>query len=172
MPTIRRARRTTTTRRRMGRGFFDSIKRIFTGSKAISSLAPIIGAATGNPMLGATIGGIAGNIGMGRRRRRAPARRAPARRRTGGRLLGGRYPVVGLGRKRRAAPKRRTRTGGRAGGSFLSKLKSIVGMAHRAVKSNALVSRGLNHFGYSKLGNAARALGYGRRRAAPRRRRR
>ena len=159
MPTIRRARRTTT--RRMGRGFFDSIGRILTGSKAISTLLPVVGAASGIPALGA-VGGVAGRLGLGRRRRRAPARK----RRTGGRLLGGRYPVVGLGRRR--APARRRRTGG----SFMSKLKSLVGMAHRAVKSNSLVSRGLNHFGYSKLGNAARALGYGRRRAAPRRRRR
>ena len=38
------------------------------------------------------------------------------------------------------------------------------------VKKHQLVSKGLSHFGHSKLANAASSLGYGRRRTVRRRR--
>lgn len=89
-------------------------------------------------------GAAAGALGLGRRRRRAPARR----------------PAVGLGRRR--APARRPAR--RQGGS----LRSFLSKAHNFVKSNQLVSRGLSHLKYNKLANAAKALGYGKRKRAGR----
>lgn len=53
---------------------------------------------------------------------------------------------------------------GQTGGSVIKKLKSAFVAAHKYVKDNQAISRGLNHFGYKKLGAAAGALGYGRRR--------
>ena len=53
----------------------------------------------------------------------------------------------------------------RVGGS----LRSVFASAHNFIKSNKLVSKGLSHFGQTKLASAANALGYGRRRRPVRR---
>jgi len=83
--------------------------------------------------------------------------------------------LAGYGRRRRVKRLVKRRVGGRrivrrrvkrrVGGSF----RSVLSKAHSFIKSNRLVSRGLSHFGHSKLSNAARSLGYGRRRRTRRR---
>ena len=89
---------------------------------------------------------------------------------TVGNALGGVIPIagtigrtaatMGYGRKRRVGRPRVRRAGG--------SLKSILSNVHRFVKSNQLVSKGLNHFGHNKLGAVASNLGYGKRRPARR----
>ena len=64
--------------------------------------------------------------------------------------------TLGYGRKRRVGRPRVRRAGG--------SLKSILSNVHKFVKSNQLVSKGLNHFGHKKLGAVASNLGYGKRR--------
>ncbi len=79
--------------------------------------------------------------------------------------------TLGYGRRRRRrVVRRRPRLvrRRRAGGS----LRSILSAAHGFVKKHSLVSKGLSHFGHSKLASAASSLGYGRRRRVARRRRR
>ena len=68
--------------------------------------------------------------------------------------------ALGYGRRRRVTMRRR-----RVGGS----LRSVFASAHNFIKSNKLVSKGLSHFGQTKLASAADALGYGRRRRPVRR---
>ncbi len=108
--------------------------------------------------------GLAGSIGLGRRRR-------VRRRRAGGSFLSalkstGLWHVPGRGRKKRVVRRRRV------GGSIASALKA----AHKYIKDKRLVSSALRHFApksnYHKIAHAA---GYGRRsrrvrRRAPRRR--
>jgi hypothetical protein len=124
-------------------------------------------------------GNIAGRIGLGRRRvrrvrrvrrkvggrRRRIRRAAPRRRGRGLRLFPASFSAFGLGRRRRVirrrAPIRRRRAG--------RGLMDLFRKAHSYVKSNKLVSRGLDHFKQSRLGNVARSLGYGRRRRVRRR---
>ena len=66
--------------------------------------------------------------------------------------------ALGYGKRKR----RRTVRGGSIG-SFLTK-------AHKFVKGNRLVSKGLRHFGFSNLARGAHAVGYGRKRTVRRRR--
>jgi len=127
-----RRRMRAPVRRRRGRGFFDSIKRVLSSignfvkdNRLISrglSLIPHPYARVGST--------VASSLGLGRRRRR------PVRRRRGGNL------------------------------------KTVLKKAHDFVRTNRLVSRGLQHFGYKKLSAAARALGYGKRMRRRRRYRR
>lgn len=51
-------------------------------------------------------------------------------------------------------------------------LKDILSSAHRFIKDNRLISKGLRHLGHPKLAAASHSLGYGRRRLLRSRRRR
>ena len=67
---------------------------------------------------------------------------------------------VGRLRVRRVTVRRRPLTRQRrVGGS----LRSMLSAAHGFIKKNQLVSKGLSHFGHSKLASAASSLVYGRR---------
>ena len=72
--------------------------------------------------------------------------------------------ALGYGRRRRVVKRRVVRR--RSGGS----LRSMISAAHGFVKKHQLVSKGLSHFGHSKLASAASSLGYGRRRTVRKRR--
>ena len=157
-------RRRVIGRRRMrGRGFFSNIGNWFKGAantvhnfvrnnKLVSKGLALL------PHPAAKAAGVAAGLaGYGRRRKRLVKRRA----------VGGRR-IVRRRIKRRVGGRRivRRRIKRRVGGSF----RSVLSKAHSFIKSNRLVSRGLNHFGHSKLSNAARSMGYGRRRTVRRRR--
>lgn len=122
--------------------------------KIISTVGNALGA-VGVPYAGA-IGKVAGTLGYGRRRRvrrrRLGGRRRVYRRRVTHRRVGGRRRVY---RRRRT---HRRRKGGN--------LKSLLSTAHKFIKDNRLISKGLRTFGHSKLAAASQALGYGRRRRA------
>lgn len=71
-------------RKLRGSGFMSFINKVgdfFKKSKIISRAAPMLGTLTGRPGLGSAVGGIAGSLGYGRRRRRAPKRVAMGGRR-------------------------------------------------------------------------------------------
>ena len=70
--------------------------------------------------------------------------------------------TLGYGR-RRIVRKRRPLRPRAIGGS----LRSMLSAAHGFIKKNQLVSKGLSHFGHSKLASAPSSLGYGRRRRRP-----
>ena len=77
--------------------------------------------------------------------------------------------ALGYGRRRRVGRpriRRRVVRRRRVGGS----LRGILSAAHGFVKKHQLVSKGLNHFGHSRLAAAASSLGYGRRRRVRRHR--
>ena len=76
--------------------------------------------------------------------------------------------TLGYGRRRRRVVRRRPLRPRAIGGS----LRSMLSAAHGFIKKNQLVSKGLSHFGHSKLASAASSLGYGRRRRRPVRRHR
>ncbi len=123
-------------RRRVGRGLMDMIRSAHNwikSNKIISTVGNALGKA-GVPYAGA-IGTAAGTLGYGRRRRVVRPR---------------------VRRVRYLRPRVRRR---RVGGS----LRSLLTSAHGFIKRNQLVSKGLNHFGHSKLASAASSLGYGRR---------
>ena len=70
--------------------------------------------------------------------------------------------TLGYGRRhhRRRVVRRRPLRRRVIGGS----LRSMLSAAHGFIKKNQLVSKGLSHFGHSKLASAASSLGYGKRR--------
>jgi len=145
-------RRRVHRRRRHGGSIFDSIAsglksaHDYIKSKHLISTVAKGLSSVGVPYAGA-IGTAAGALGYGRRRRR----RAPVRRRR----LGVRRPRLGI---------RRRRIGG-------LNVRGLLSSAHGFIKKHQLVSKGLSHFGHSKLAAAASSLGYGRRRRVHRRRR-
>jgi hypothetical protein len=60
-----------------GRGFKSFIGKIgnfLKKTRILSRAAPFLGAVTGNPGVGAAVGGVANALGFGRRRRRGPRR--------------------------------------------------------------------------------------------------
>ena len=81
--------------------------------------------------------------------------------------IGNAASTLGYGR-RRIVRRRRPLRPRAIGGS----LRSMLSAAHGFIKKNQLVSKGLSHFGHSKLASAASSLGYGRRRRRPVRRHR
>lgn len=160
-------RRTTvrrTRRRRTGRGFLSGLVNTFPpGSLSMMKKVFAPGAKTA--------------LGMGRRRRR-PVRRV------GRGIFGNGLNIasqvagmLGLGRRRRRVGRprvRRVRRVGRprvrrTGRGLWDSIKSLAGKAHNFVRSNKLVSKGLNHFGYRRAGSLAHMAGYGRARPASRR---
>jgi hypothetical protein len=161
-------------RRRMaGSGFFgniwNGIKRAATGAHDFIKNNRLIsrGLALIPDARARAAGTAAGALGYGRRRK-YKKRHYKKRRLVGGRkrkvrLVGGhrrKTRVIGGRRKRvRKVIGGRHRKRTMAGRGFLSALRS----AHDFVKRHRLVSRGLNHFGHSRLSNAASSLGYGRR---------
>ena len=132
-----RRRRVGVRRRRVGRGFFDTLGSAIRSGHDWLKRNKII-STVGNALGGVLP--IAGTIGqaasaMGYGRRRRVRRRA----------AGGRRRVVRRGR----------------GAGW----RDIASKFHGFVKSNKLVSKGLDQFGHPKFAQAARSLGYGRRRA-------
>ncbi len=177
--------------RRHGGSFFGSIGNALSkahdfikNNKIISTVGNALGA-VGVPYAGA-IGKAASTLGYGRRRRRVVRHR-----RRGGALnirgllskvhgfvkgnqlvskglnhfghskLAGIASSAGYGRRKRTVRRRRRRVGG--------SLRSILSKVHGFVKGNQLVSKGLSHFGHSKLAGLASSAGYGRRRRITRR---
>ena len=186
----RRRRVGRVVRRKRGGGFMDALKSAHNwikSNKIISTVGNALGK-IGVPYAGA-IGTAAGTLGYGRRRR--VVRRKRVVRRHGGAInirgllskvhgfvknnqlvskglshfnhpkLAGLASSAGYGRRRSRRVVRRRR-----GGS----LRSILGRVHSFVKSNQLVSKGLNHFGHSKLAGLASSAGYGKRRRTVRKR--
>ena len=146
---VHRVRR---TRRKQGAGFMDALRSAHNwikSNKIISGVSGLL-SKVGVPYAGA-INSASSALGYGRKRRvgRPRARRVTVRRR----------PLT----RRRLLTRRR-----RVGGS----LRSMLSAAHGFIKKNQLVSKGLSHFGQTKLASAANALGYGRRRRVTMRRRR
>jgi hypothetical protein len=131
-------------RRRAGRGLMDALRSAHNWikrNKIISTVGSALGK-VGVPYAGA-IGTVAGSLGYGRRRRGRPRVHRVRR------MIVVRQPLVRVRRVRRK----------RGNG-----LRDILAKAHGFIKANKLVSKGLSHFGHSKLASAASALGYGRRR--------
>ena len=92
-------------RRRMGRGFLDTLKNI--GSRALSIARSVPIASTALSLMGpkaAPAAGIARSLGFGRARRRVRRKR-----RSGMGLLSSLMGMAGLGRKRRVGARRRVR---------------------------------------------------------------
>jgi hypothetical protein len=52
------------------RSFFSKIGNFLKKTRILSRAAPFLGAVTGNPGVGAAVGGVANALGFGRRRRR------------------------------------------------------------------------------------------------------
>ncbi len=157
------------TRRRGGSWLGDAFTKahdFIKSNKLVSRIANGL-SAVGVPYAGA-VGKAAGVLGYGRRRRRPgrPRRvgrpRVMRRRRRGGALLGlGRRRRVGRPRVRRSGMGRRRVYRRRRGGN----LRSLLSGAHKFIKDNRLVSKGLRTFlPSSNLHKAAHTLGYGRRR--------
>jgi len=87
-------------RKLRGSGFMSFINKVgdfFKKSKIISRAAPMLGTLTGRPGLGSAVGGIAGSLGYGRRRRR----RAPKRVALGGRRHFMIAPMMGISQPNR-----------------------------------------------------------------------
>ena len=185
----RRKRVGRVVRRKRGGGFMDALRSAHSwlkNNKIISTVGNALGK-IGVPYAGA-IGTAAGTLGYGRRRIVVHRRRVVRRR--GGAInirgllskvhgfvknnqlvskglshfghskLAGIASSAGYGRRRRRVVRRR------CGGS----LRSILGRVHSFVKSNQLVSKGLSHFGHSKLAGIASSTGYGRRKRTVRKR--
>ena len=72
--------------------------------------------------------------------------------------------TLGYGRRRRTVRRRVVR---RRGGAI--NIRGLLSKVHGFVKNNQLVSKGLSHFGHSKLAGIASSAGYGRRRTVRRR---
>jgi hypothetical protein len=180
----RRVRRVIGGRRRRmaGSGFFgniwNGIKRAATGAHDFIKNNRLIsrGLALIPDARARAAGTAAGALGYGRRRRYRKRRLVGGRKRRA-RLVGGRKRryrkrvrrvrvIGGHRRKTHVIGGRRKRT--MRGRGIMSALRS----AHDFVKRHRLVSRGLNHFGHSRLSSAASALGYGRRRKRSYRKRR
>ena len=143
---IKTKRRVVRRTRRHGAGFMDTIRSAhdwIKRNKIISGVSGLL-SKVGVPYAGA-INTASSALGYGRKRR------------------------VGSPRVRRVTVRRRPLTRQRrVGGS----LRSMLSAAHGFIKKNQLVSKGLSHFGQTKLASAANALGYGRRRRVTMRRRR
>lgn len=139
---------------RSAHNWIKSNKIISTVGNALAPVLPVAG----------TIGKFAGTMGYGRRRRvgRPRVRRAvvvlPS-----GVPIGVRRRVVRrrVVRLRPLVRRRRVIVGG--------SLRGVLSNLHSFVKKNQLISKGLNHYGHSKLASAASSLGYGRRRRRVRR---
>jgi len=87
-------------RKLRGSGFMSFINKVgdfFKKSKIISRAAPMLGNLTGRPGLGSAVGGIAGSLGYGRRRRR----RVPKRVVMGGRRHFMIAPMMGISQPNR-----------------------------------------------------------------------
>ena len=67
--------------------------------------------------------------------------------------------ALGYGRRHRRTRRRVVR---RRGGAI--NIRGLLSKVHGFVKNNQLVSKGLSHFGHSKLAGIASSAGYGRRR--------
>lgn len=106
----RRIRRRRAPARRMGRGFFDTLKSIGSKALGIARSVPIVSTALsmGGPKL-APAAGIARSLGLGRvmrRRRRIGRRKRRPARRVGRGLLSTLLSMTGMGRKRRVMRRR------------------------------------------------------------------
>ena len=73
--------------------------------------------------------------------------------------------TLGYGRRRRMTRRRVVR---RRGGAI--NIRGLLSKVHGFVKNNQLVSKGLAHFGHSKLAGLASSAGYGKRRRTVRKR--
>ncbi len=169
---LRNTRRTRRPRRK-GAGFFDAIRSAHDWIKRNKIISTVSGALSGVPGIGNIASAInkgSSALGYGRRRRVGRPRVRLVRRRVLRRprlILPSGQPVAIRRRvirpriiRRRPLVRRRV-----IGGS----LRSMLSAAHGFIKKNQLVSKGLNHFGHSKLASAASSLGYGRRRRPARR---